>query len=343
MVSQQRPRRGARGGAPDGASLRPARVALLALSLLLGCARERPLADRPCPCAESEGFACCETTGRCLPRGAVCPAAPPDAPGPTVDGSGDLPEDPVADAGAAGADGAPTVDASGACLGPVHDGCEEVPPLASPPVIDGALECGLALRPIVPQGWTHPGPVPPDRAAAYAVAWRPEGLYVYVSVDTPDRRPSVGASGRLHCGDAVEIFVDADGAFTRPPAYDPEGTMQFVIPAPAAVDHRLGWRWIRGVELGGWDGRFVASPRPGGYAVEAFIQAADLGLRTWTLGAGDRVGIDLAIDLSGQGGEPDCSRLGQFSLRVAPPTAGCPGYPWCSVAAFCRPQLVPAR
>ena len=95
--------------------------------------------------------------------------------------------------------------------------CESLPALGAPPVIDGVLEGGLALVPIAPQGWTNSHrPIPADVTASYAAAWRPDGLYLFVSVRGNVRHPAPAADAPW-CGDGVEIYADSDGVFNSPP------------------------------------------------------------------------------------------------------------------------------
>jgi hypothetical protein len=181
--------------------------------------------------------------------------------------------------------------------------------------------------------------VPAGVAARHAVGWRPDGLYFYVEVDDPAVFPSVATSGSLWCGDGPEIYVDSDGMIATP-AYDDPGARQFVA---RAAQPPMGDVYVTNTLLGPWSGDFVVVPRAGGYALEAFVRAEDLGLGTWTLTEGGRVGFDLAINVSTEDGSmPDCgSRLGQFFLRMATSgTDACFHRPYCNATAFCAPVLV---
>lgn len=92
---------------------------------------------------------------------------------------------------------------------------------------------------------------------------------------------------------------------------------------------------------------FGAFPRPGGYTIEAFVVAADLGLATWQ--PTGMLGFDLEIDVSTPDGSAltgpsSCTtsnhRLGQLVVHATTPTGGCPfGTPECDVDAFCDPTL----
>lgn len=258
----------------------------------------------------------------------------------------------AADAGAldAGADAAlpdaPAPDAS--CLAAGADPCTSLPRLAEPPAIDGTLEPCLALLPIEPAGWTEPAMAIPVVARA-AVAWRPDGLYAYVEVDDDALFPARPGAERAYCGDGVEIHVDDDGVYARAPDYDDPGTAQLIVAAPAsgADIGTFGERYVFPRDRQMWtDPRFSMHRRAGGYALEIFVGAGDLGRGTWTLEAGSRVGLDLAVNVSSADGtstgDPlDCgARLGQFFLRTVPAGAAC-GLPHCDVAAFCTPTLAP--
>jgi len=228
--------------------------------------------------------------------------------------------------------------------GPAPDYCSAIPALGAPPVIDGVLDCGLSLRPLVPQGWTGPSPLPSDVSATYAVGYRPDGLYFYVVVVDPTRIPP-RLGDEAWRGDGIELYVDADGVFTAPPAFDDPGTRQAEITAPvdAVTPSTRAQLYVWMGARSDWTSpNFIAVPTPTGYAVEAFVAAAELGLATWKLSAGARVGMDLAINVS----DPSTSaydpndgyRLGQYFLRV---TTGSNPPPFSNVDAFCLPTLGP--
>jgi len=206
-------------------------------------------------------------------------------------------------------------------------------------VIDGALECGLALRAVEPMGWNGSAPLP-DKRASYAAAWSEQGLYVYVEVRGLPLQPHPPGEP-LFCGDAVELYVDSDAvAPDDAGTYDPAGTMQFVIAAPSG-DGIEAARFVQGMPAGPWVSPNLRTERlPDGYAVEALIGAADIALWSWSIQS--QLGFSLAIDVSG----PDSAQprrcgnqLGQFFLRTQPPSRVCPGEPWCDARAFCAPLL----
>jgi hypothetical protein len=239
---------------------------------------------------------------------------------------------------------APTLppDAASPDAAPAPDYCAVIPPLAAPAVIDGKLDPGQRLRPWVPVAWTGTTPLPDNVNAAYAVAWRPEGLYFFVDVTDPDRIAET-MQPNFHCGDSVELYVDSDGAFATPTKYDPQGTRQFVIGAPTrlATPRQVGAVWEGTTPRGPFTSTsFVASPTANGYSVEAFIIAGDLNLKTWNLSAGQAVGIDLAHNVSKPlpSGVACDNRLGQYFVRdsALDPIP----LPFINTAAFCTAKLL---
>jgi hypothetical protein len=247
-------------------------------------------------------------------------------------------------------DASPDAPVSQCAIKPVADYCLELPQLAAPAVIDGELDCGLALHPLTPVGWTG-GAMPPDATAEYAVAWRFDGLYFYVSVHDPLVVPAPPALD-IWEGDGIELFVDNDGTYASPPGYDSIGTRQFVTAAPPSASASIarGQIWAYPIPVGSglpavWRSTIYRTfPKPGGYVLEAFVVGADLGLASWSLAAGARVGMDLSIDVSYP--EADASgafghRLGQYSLSVGPtPSDGGIASPYFDTFAFCNPSLV---
>ena len=246
--------------------------------------------------------------------------------------------------------GGGAIDAGAPDAAPPRPLCEEIPLLAEAPVIDGMIDGALVPLAVEVGGWKGPpeGP-PPGNVASAAVGWWPGGLYLYIEVLDPERLPPP-ATDPTWCGDGVEIYVDADGALVAPPAYDTTGTRQLVLVAPADDTTAVarGEIFTQTALVGEWPAGFVATPRAGGYMAEAIVVAADLGLDEWPLAAGQRVGLDLAINVSNTDAtttEPNCpngTRLGQYFLRVDPAdTSECLGHPYCNAAAFCAPLLAP--
>jgi hypothetical protein len=245
------------------------------------------------------------------------------------------------DASDAAADAAPCPAAA-----PI-DYCAMLPFLPAPPVIDGAIDCGVALRDLTPVDWSG-GATPPDASAQYAVAWRPDGLYFFVRVHDPSLVPADPSEFSWE-GDEVELYMDSDGTYTAPPAYDNPGARQITIAAPPDAQSSVARAqlWYPGlVGTIDWTStQFRAYGLPDGYVVEAFVTGPDLGLSTLTLAAGGRVGMDLSIGVSypsdrgADAGTPG-NRLGQYFLRIADPDAG-GGVPPFDPRAFCTPTLSP--
>ena len=231
------------------------------------------------------------------------------------------------------------------------DFCDALPALAAPPVIDGELECGLTLQPVPVVRWTGDAqnPIPAGHSARMAWAWRPDGVYVFVDVDDATRLPST-MMPNVWCGDSLEIYVDADGSYPTTPMYDDPGTAQLIASAPENANDALarGERWVNAALKGAWAGSsYRAFPRAGGYVLEGFVVAADLGLTSWSLAAGGHVGIDLSINLS-ISTDPavppemaDCGRrMGQYFMHVP---AGCTDgtcLPFGNVTGYCNPMLL---
>jgi hypothetical protein len=214
--------------------------------------------------------------------------------------------------------------------------CARIPVLPADPVVDGALEPGLALY-----SWL-------DGRAAFSLAYRPQGLYFFAAVADPTRDPAP-AGALAYCGDGVELFVDEDGAIAHPPGYDIPGTAQLVIAAPAddmTPVHR-GERFVfagtstDSTDLGAWtSGNFVAVPTAAGYAVEALVAAGDLDLGMWTLAAGGKIGWDVSLNIGGPespGNDACTTRSQQVHFRIA--DSGACTAPYCNAAALCAPTL----
>jgi hypothetical protein len=117
------------------------------------------------------------------------------------------------------------------------DYCQTIPPLPAPPIIDGVLDCGPTLVPIVPEDWRGAAPLPPfpaGNSAEVAAAWRPDGLYIFISVTTPAVIPADPTS-QDYFGAGVELFVDATGSFATPSQYNDPGTVQVIVTAPCSL------------------------------------------------------------------------------------------------------------
>ena len=168
------------------------------------------------------------------------------------------------------------------CMPTSVDFCTRVPALSAPAVIDGELDCGPLLGTLNPLGWNGSDPMPAGHATSIAAAWRPDGLYFFAKVVAASVTPHT--SGGLNCGDAVELYIDADGTIDASGAYADPGTMQFIIAAPSST-----WpgtieagRFVNGA-LRTWSSPNIKTARlADGYAVEVFIAAADIGLSAWS-------------------------------------------------------------
>lgn len=259
------------------------------------------------------------------------------------------------DSGTADAsDGAtPAIDAGSCVTTQVADYCAELPHLPVAPLIDGRLECNLALHDVTPVAWTNTtSPIPAGHSARLAAAWREDGVYFFIEVTDATRLPRPSGTD-VWCGDGTELYIDSDGSFAAAPMYDAPGAIQLLAMAPAddTTSVNTGGQRYRspngGMLVGPWSSpRYGAFPKPGGYVFEAFIQADDLDLTSWTLASGSSVGLDIAINVSvssdppPSGETPGCGlRLGQYFLRVdpAPCTTNC--FPFSTSAAFCAPVL----
>ena len=249
-------------------------------------------------------------------------------------------------------EGAPAiVDADASCpVSPIGEYCSSLPPLPAPPVIDGVLDCGPALVPAPPVDWIGPSPLPAfpvGNSAQVAVAWRPDGLYVFMAVTTPAAFPAE-LSDPVFFGAGVEIFVDDDAVYANPPSFDNPGTIQLVVAAPpdsVTVGHR-GEGFRNAADEGPWaSSQFATYPTATGFVFEGFVTASDLGLATWVLGPGDAVGLDLAVDVSYPTTMtgPQGHRVGQYFFHVttAPGDAAAFGMPYGDPRSFCAPTLAP--
>lgn len=266
--------------------------------------------------------------------------------------AGELAADAGQSVSAVSSDAGQNVDAGRCPAQRELDFCEQLPALPEEPVLDGELDCGPALRELPRRGWTGARELPDSARARYAVAWRTDGLYFYVEVDDAERLPATQLDGKPWCGDGVELYADSDARFGSAPDYDDPGTMQLLAAAPPrdvsqprAPDVRFHTR--SEADLGAWSAaRHGTWARDGGYVLEGFVTAADLGLPAWSLAPDARVGLDVAIDVSvpaaDQMSQADCGfRAGQYFLRTASePCTVEDCRPYKNVAAFCTPVLV---
>jgi hypothetical protein len=257
----------------------------------------------------------------------------------------------AADAGDGNADAG-----DGRCvMSPIVDYCSAVPSLPAAPVIDGVLDpCGPSLVPVTPEGWVGPSPLPPlpaGNSSELAVAWRPDGLYVFVAVTTPAYLASPEDAGTpIYYGAGVELFVDSTGVYTDPPAVNDPGGMQIIVEAPPdaeTVGHRADY-YRDSVDEGPWtSSEYGTFPTASGFNFEGFVAAADLGLSTWSPQAGQTIGFDLAVDVSYTTASMMGSqgyRVGQYFFHIAAPPADggtAIGEPFADPRAWCTPTLAP--
>jgi hypothetical protein len=255
------------------------------------------------------------------------------------------------DAGADGADAAET-----SCVAsPIVDYSSGVPSLPARPVIDGVLDpCSATLVPITPVGWIGPSPLPPlppGNSSELAVAWRPDGLYVFIAVTTPAYFASPADAGTpIYYGAGVEIFVDSSGVYPDAPAVNDPGGIQIIVEAPPNAT-TVGQRadcYRDSVDEGPWASmQYGTFPTATGFNFEGFVVAADLGLATWTPQAGQTIGLDVAVDVSYPTASMTGSqgyRVGQYFFHVAPPPADggtAIGEPFADPRAWCTPTLAP--
>jgi hypothetical protein len=209
-------------------------------------------------------------------------------------------------------------------------------------VLDGVLDCGPSLRALALTGWKSAAAQPSGLTAKLAAAYRPDGLYVYVEVhgQAPAPHPS---DALIYCGDALELYVDADGTLASDGAYDAPGTMQLIVAAPASegAPNPHAERFLQGATQGAWSGAYKLTWLADGYALEAFIVAADLGLASWS--PSGMLGLNLVLDVAGPSTSPDLGcglQLGQYFWRLSAATpSSCNGEPWCDTRAFCVTEL----
>lgn len=230
------------------------------------------------------------------------------------------------------------------------DYCASLPRLSGAPRIDGILDCGLALASIDLTHWHGPDAKPGDLSADYAAAWTDGGIYVFVHVRKSQRAPAPAPpGGKVYCGDAVHVFVDSDGHFAAPPAYDDRGTRQLVAEAPASdsTSVSIGTVYATSASAPGtgvWTAsRFRTFPASDGYVLETVVTAEDLALASFRPAVGQTIGFDLSVSYGGSPSaypnDPSCLKRGDFLLRAVAASMSESGLPHDDVNAFCTPTL----
>ena len=231
----------------------------------------------------------------------------------------------------------------------VVDYCQSLPRLQRNPVIDGVVDSALNVVALTPVAWTGQGAQPDHTTASFALAWRPNGLYVFMHVVDPNRLPP--KDGRnIWEGDGAELYFDTDGLFPSAPTYENPGMIQIIVAAPADDDtpSTKSQRFRNAAAQGEWmSTRFAAFPTADGYILEGLLQADTVDVASLAMHAGEVVGIDLGVNVSvlddhvGDAGVTlDDRRLGQYFLHVTAPITGCGGQPYCTPTALCTPTLV---
>src|SRR5690242_15543278 len=130
----------------------------------------------------------------------------------------------------AGNGGAPEVPRCTVPVSPITDYCTSIPRLTEAVAFDGEIDCGLSLIDVEPQGWQF-DPAMLDATARFAAAWDDGGVYFYLDVRDPT--PVLAeVADPVWMGDGVEFYLDTNGSYENPPAYDMVGTRQITIGRP---------------------------------------------------------------------------------------------------------------
>lgn len=229
--------------------------------------------------------------------------------------------------------------------------CERIHMLPVAPTIDGERELQLPTQTVAAEGTRVPEgnpsehqSIPPNVSMAYAVAWRPDGLYFYAEVVDSDYNPAPDAEAEW-AGDGVELYVDHDAVFAAAGTYDDQGTYSFIVEGPPDLGMSgAGAGYYRPyTRQDDWAGQWISKSTDDGYVIEAFIDASDLGLSSWTISDGSQLAFDLGHNVSFPVGVtgPDVNRLGQYFLQAAEPlTSTESDYPFFNSSVFCTPEVV---
>ena len=139
--------------------------------------------------------------------------------------------------------------------------------------------------------------------------------------------------------------MDADADIDDNGAYDNPGTMQFIVAAPSESDPSAAierQRFLSGAQSEWTPVMLATAVHADGYAVEVFLSAANLNLPEWS--PVTRIGLDVALDVSGTSGADCGNKVGQYFMKVDT-AADTPrnGEPWGNTRAFCTPHSIPLR
>ena len=256
--------------------------------------------------------------------------------------SGGVPGDGDGDGGEAGASGT-------GGMPPGVNSCMEIPYLPAAPQIDGELDPGVGLFDVPVGVWRADTPddtpdLPAGNSARLAVAWRPDGIYVFVEVLDPFLLPDDGSGDGPWQGDGIEIYLDDDAQYTFAPSYDDPGTVQFICGAPTDQDSSVDWcaryAWDMSTVALAPQSAFVRSfATPDGYVFEGFFQGNALGLTDWTLNEADEIGFNFGHNVSTTGSATDQGfREGQYFLED---DGTLENRPFVSTNGFCTTRLLP--
>ncbi len=155
---------------------------------------------------------------------------------------------------------------------------------STPPAVDGLLDAAWAAAAPVEIAHLVAGAASDgaDLGGRWRAAWTPEALFLFVEVADDALQND---SPQPLQDDAVEIFLDLD--LSRGATYDGANDFQFVFGwrAPAPVE--LALRRTAGIT-------FATAPQPGGWALEARLPWATLGVDMPVVG--QALGIELHLD-----------------------------------------------
>jgi hypothetical protein len=316
-------------------------AALAAAILLVGCSSDdggqgSKDAGVDATIPQADGIADTRSADAPIADAATADAATADGPladAPIVDA-------PVADAslgpdtaGTTRLDTGTPIDTAPAWIPPYepNEPCSQLPKLATPPTLDGVLEPGLDLFPVRQTGFVPRA----GNSSRFAAAWFDTGIYFFIEVTDPDLYPPA-ASSPAYYGDGAEFFVDHDGLFTSSSTYDNPGTRHVIIPSPASKTEpgtRAELYLTNGFNANLAADHFASVPTATGYAIEVIVTTSDLGLASWPMSAGQKVGIDIGHNVSYADGQTGTNgyREGQYFEQGL--------QPWMYENQFCLTTL----